>query len=785
MKSLYNRPAAAVIAIVAAAMAASGAFVKRAASSPVEAFDDVQSCKDLPDVLRKLLNGGFAPGGQAIQVSDLYAVHYPAGSNPSAKELYETIPATAFNPNDDVDGAISGSDGFDKEDVTADQGYGEQSNSPYSREGGLPSFCRVGGMIETSGKGNRVHFEVWMPLADTSNPTDGRGTEQGAQESPKDEDRQPPESVALAAKAAFKRACSTGWTKRLVFIVGGGLRGAVAFPELKQTMARYRVAVAGTNLGHFSAENGTHWLPGNPEGWVDYGHRGAHLSTQVTQLAVSTFYGARPNPKRRKNDERVQARDSEPIFYSYFKGCSTGGRAAMAEVQRYPLDYDGVMAGSPAIDFNYLKAYQVHVNSFLHNNKSEGYFSPAALSLVHKAVLQACDSKDGVDDSVVSNPRQCKPDFAKLIGCTSLGIAPEEDAPKEMPKIPIVKIDPSGRQSDQSATPLLPRDVSSEPSLDPAQPKTADKASESTDRTPKTSAADADTLGHATEKTTAAADDKSTDPTTKDDEAKKAKSPKCLTDAQLETLKNIYTDYEIDGQLIREAVLPGSEFGWNVTKAITGKYGSSPSGWFHYQVIGDETWDDEGFDVGKVLTPALIQEGQRKDPGQTITFNPDLNEFFDAGGKLMHYHGLSDPLVAPLVSPRYYEMVKKEVGPKIRESYRLYMIPGMLHCRGGAGCFNFGGSSQTEAGSRPLSYDAKHDMLLALMEWVERGVAPNVLIGAAYKTEEGGAPKTPRDDTPFANGVRNTRPLCPYPLEARLKSGEGTDFNDASAFECA
>lgn len=223
-----------------------------------------------------------------------------------------------------------------------------------------------------------------------------------------------------------------------------------------------------------------------------------------------------------------------------------------------------------------------------------------------------------------------------------------------------------------------------------------------------------------------------------------------------------------------------------VTNAVMGKYGSTPSVWYHYQVMGDTVWDDKSFDAGKALTPALIEEGEKKDPGGTNTFNPDLIKFFDARGKLIHYHGLADALVPPLVSPRYYELVKSKVGAKIKDSYKLYMIPGMLHCRGGAGCFNFDGAGQYEPGSRPLSYNSKQDMLLALMEWVECGQVPNTLIGAAYKTKAGGAPKAFSNDTPFGNGLRHTRPLCPYPTEARLRSNaRSADTSDTNAFECA
>ncbi|SOV07087.1 uncharacterized protein UDID_18717 [Ustilago sp. UG-2017a] len=193
----------------------------------------------------------------------------------------------------------------------------------------------------------------------------------------------------------------------------------------------------------------------------------------------------------------------------------------------------------------------------------------------------------------------------------------------------------------------------------------------------------------------------------KKDSKKKEDAPQCLTDSQLETLANLYKPYTIDGQLINDGVLPGSEFGWSQINAITGKY-------------------------------ALIMQGERSDPGETIIFNPDLSPFFDAGGKLMHYHGLADALIPPLISSRYYEMVKKKVGNKIKDSYRLYRIP-----------------------------------------------APTALIGAAYKNKNGGTPTSDSDDTAFGNGLRFTRPLCPYPTEARLKKGAVGDTGVASAFECA
>ncbi|EST06493.1 Tannase/feruloyl esterase [Kalmanozyma brasiliensis GHG001] len=722
---------AVAVAIVTQARAT---LVHRASSRARQDVPGIaQSCSDLPDSLEELLLEGLGSDGVPLEISDTYAFHYPAGSNPTAEKLYSVIPETSFGPKDDKAGAMSVSAGFGKKAVIADDGYGEESRAPYSQSGGLPSFCRIGGMVSTS-EHSRAHFEVWLPLPDTNE--EDETTDDTVQAESYSSDQQ---SEAQALKANFKRAPTSGWTKRLVFVVGGGLSGASAFSEMKQTMARYRVAVASTNGGHFSAFAGTKWLPDNPEGWL---HRAIHLSTMVAKLAVSIFfYGVPPSTKGKNN---VVPESKLHVFYSYIKGCSTGGRAAMAEAQRYPLDCDGVLAGSPAIEFNKLKAYQVHVNTFLANNKSEGHFPPSAYPMIHKAVLQACDASDGVVDGIVSDPRSCKPDFAKLIGCTGKGTAPSSDSVETAPESLI-------KHAKRFKHIMLPRQVSPQPASDPSAPLEVPGGGASS---------------------------------SKDSAPPNPSAPTCLTDPQLQTLSSIYTDYTISTRLIREAVLPGSEMGWTISNAIVGKIGASPSAWFHYQVL-NSTSDLFIFDAGTAITPTIIDAGERLDAGQTITFIPDLSRFFDAGGKLMHYHGLADPLVPPLVSPRYFERVHAVVGEKASESYKLYMIPGMLHCRGGAGCWNFGGAGQIEPGARPLRADAKHDMLLALMEWVEKGRVPNEMVGTAYRSEDGGAPKRSDDKTPFGNGVRLTRPLCAYPMQARLRRGGRRDTSDASAFECS
>ena len=129
--------------------------------------------------------------------------------------------------------------------------------------------------------------------------------------------------------------------------------------------------------------------------------------------------------------------------------------------------------------------------------------------------------------------------------------------------------------------------------------------------------------------------------------------------------------------------------------------------------------------------------------------NPDLSPLKKRGGKIVHYSGWADQQVNPLPGIEYYETVSKQMGDAAtRDFYRLFMVPGMFHCSGGPGCNTA-------------------DWLTAVMDWVEKGVAPEQIAGSHV---EGG--KTTR-----------TRPLCPYPQVAHYK-GEGS-IDDGANFTCA
>jgi hypothetical protein len=126
--------------------------------------------------------------------------------------------------------------------------------------------------------------------------------------------------------------------------------------------------------------------------------------------------------------------------------------------------------------------------------------------------------------------------------------------------------------------------------------------------------------------------------------------------------------------------------------------------------------------------------------------NPNLEDLKQRGGKIIHYHGWADAGINPLMSINYYENVMKVMGEhNTKDFYRLYLIPGMLHCEGGIGCDTV-------------------DWLSLMMDWVENGIAPESVIGTSATSGR-------------------TRPLCPYPAAARY-TGEGS-IEDAENFTCA
>jgi feruloyl esterase len=181
------------------------------------------------------------------------------------------------------------------------------------------------------------------------------------------------------------------WNGKVLGIGGGGFAGNLTLEAAAAGLSR-GYAVIQNDLGHESTgaldPKFAITAAGKPnvDAIVDFGHRATHVATDVGKKLVSNFYG-RP-PQR-----------------SYWQGCSTGGRQGLAEVQRYPTDYDGVIAGAPVYNPLVYSNAILRVQAF--HKKPESNLLPEHVPLIQKAVLAACDGKDGLADGIVTDPRSC------------------------------------------------------------------------------------------------------------------------------------------------------------------------------------------------------------------------------------------------------------------------------------------------------------------------------------------------------------------------------------------
>ncbi len=234
----------------------------------------------------------------------------------------------------------------------------------------------------------------------------------------------------------------------------------------------------------------------------------------------------------------------------------------------------------------------------------------------------------------------------------------------------------------------------------------------------------------------------------------------CFSAAQVQAVRDIWTGpTNAAGDVLYPGLVPGGEAGpggWSswVTgrEAFTGTHWRAADGFMKHMVFDDPDWNFRTWDYDRDLPIALAKTGKALDANDT-----DLRPLRDRGGKLLVYHGWSDADISPIGTIDYYEEAMSVVGDgrtpdealdATQEFFRLFMVPGMGHCRGGPG---------------PDRFDA----LTALEHWVEQDTAPERIIASKL---EGGE-------------VVRTRPLCPYPQVARWNGTGSTD--DAANFACA
>ncbi|OCH94812.1 feruloyl esterase-like protein [Obba rivulosa] len=251
----------------------------------------------------------------------------------------------------------------------------------------------------------------------------------------------------------------------------------------------------------------------------------------------------------------------------------------------------------------------------------------------------------------------------------------------------------------------------------------------------------------------------------------------CLTLPQIHALHRIFADYfETNQTYIFGPYYPGGE-----TAYPDGLVGATsfplPQNWMRFFVLNDTEWTMDEYNAS---IPRICEE---VNPGQADAVNPNITVFVGPshGGKILQYVGWADQLISPGNSIHYYESVhafmQAETGRDIDEFYRLFTVPGMNHCRApadvfvqdGFGANAFGGAGQAASGMPPISLDAQHNILAALVEWVEHEEAPSTLTAAYYNNNN------------VTAGVNFTRPLCKFPASLRFVGGNS---NDAASFEC-
>jgi feruloyl esterase len=188
-----------------------------------------------------------------------------------------------------------------------------------------------------------------------------------------------------------------GWNGKFEGVGNGGYAGGISYRDLAAAVRR-GYAVANTDTGHKGDNRDASFALGHPEKALDFAFRSVHEMTVKGKAIVKAFYGSAPR-------------------FSYWSGCSTGGRQAMVEAQMYPDDYDGIVAGAPGNDTTQLSVQSMGIAQVVHRSP-ENYLPPPLYSVIHQAVLSACDAMDGVKDGVLENPAVCNFD-PQALACKS------------------------------------------------------------------------------------------------------------------------------------------------------------------------------------------------------------------------------------------------------------------------------------------------------------------------------------------------------------------------------
>ena len=176
------------------------------------------------------------------------------------------------------------------------------------------------------------------------------------------------------------------WNGKFMGMGNGGWAGEISYSGIGDALRR-GYAAAATDTGHEGSGGDASFALGHPEKVIDFGYRAVHEMTVKSKAIIAAFYG-------------------NALEHSYWNGCSTGGKQGLTEAQRFPRDYDGIIAGAPANFFTHLIVSGIWIAEATRENPT-GYIPKEKLPLLHKTVVDACDTLDGVRDGLLENPKRC------------------------------------------------------------------------------------------------------------------------------------------------------------------------------------------------------------------------------------------------------------------------------------------------------------------------------------------------------------------------------------------
>jgi feruloyl esterase len=299
----------------------------------------------------------------------------------------------------------------------------------------------------------------------------------------------------------------------------------------------------------------------------------------------------------------------------------------MGSAEKYPADFDGIVAGAPALDFTSLAAWRASFFPLTGALDSADFIQPSVWSeLIHDEVLRQCDALDGAIDGIIENPDLCS-------------------------------FDPS---------PLL---------------------------------------------------------------CKPGQRRGCLSDKQIGIVRKIFRPLKYDdGTIVYPGMSPGSEER-AIDRFYSGKPFSDSQDWFRYVVHSDMSWNPSKFNVERDA-----RASENLNPFNIKTFPSNLDRFRSADGKIIMYHGMQDQQITPFISSRWYDHFMRETksSPEdIDRFLRYFRISGLFHCAGGPGAWMIGQHDDS------VPYDGTRNVLAAIVNWVEQGIAPETIEGTSIGGIEG------------------------------------------------